>query len=99
MSKEAEKQDHSELLVVAMTRPAMIKGMTITSIVFSILIPAAIAFVFRNAWLFFLTGPAFLASYLICLKDIYLFEIILAWSHTKECKNKKHWGYKSYAPR
>ncbi|MBD4466128.1 type VI secretion protein, partial [Xanthomonas citri pv. citri] len=40
-----------------------------------------------------------LISYLVCLKDVYLFDIMSAATHLETCPNKRFWGCRRYAPR
>jgi type IV secretion system protein VirB3 len=39
------------------------------------------------------------ASYLVCLKDVFLFDIAGAALRLKVCRNKRLWGCRRYAPR
>lgn len=96
---EKQKVDHSELLVVAMSRPPMVGGFTMTSLGYSLLLPGFLVMLFKSLYLTALLPVALLVSWLICLKDIYLFDILGAACHLKACRNKSQWGYRSYAPR
>ncbi|WP_040126127.1 VirB3 family type IV secretion system protein [Collimonas arenae] len=92
-------EDEGELLVVAMARPSMIGGLTMTSIGISCFVPVMAAMVTRSILMFGL-APAFLfISYLVCLKDVYLFNIFGAYMNLKACVNQRLWGCRSYAPR
>jgi type IV secretion system protein VirB3 len=91
--------DEEETLVVAMTRPTMVGGFTLTSLVLSFYLPFMVAMLTRSV-LAFLLVPVFLViSYLVCLKDVYLFDICSAASRLKICVNKRIWGVRRYAPR
>lgn len=94
-----QKSDDSELLVVAMARPAMIGGFTMSSIGYSLFLPGFLVMLFKSLTLLALVPVALLVSYMVCLKDIYLFDIFNASCHLKACRNKAQWGYRSYAPR
>lgn len=94
-----ENREEGELLVVAMTRPAMIGGLTLNSLVFSVFIPSMVALTFKSPWLFLGILPCLGISYVICLKDVYRFEIIMAGMHLSPCPNKKYWGCRRYAPK
>jgi len=91
--------DEGESLVAAMTRPAMVGGFTLTSIALSIYFPGMAALITRSLWAAALIPAFLLASYLVCLKDVYLFDILSAATHLKACPNKKRWGCRRYAPR
>lgn len=88
-----------ELLVTAMTRPSMIGGFTLTSIVLSLYVPGMLAMVTRSLWCLLLVPLLLLASYLACLKDVYLFDITRVATHLKVCRNRPVWGCRRYAPR
>lgn len=90
---------HSEPLAVAMTRPVMIGGLTLNSVVFSFYIPGMCALVSRSAWLFLGIPAALLFSYIVCLKDIYFFDLLTAGMRLQAHPNKPLWGCRSYAPR
>ena len=91
--------DEGESLVAAMTRPTMVGGFTLTSLVLSLYVPAMAAMVTRSIWALALVPPCLLGAYLICLKDIYLFDIFAASAHLKPCRNRNLWGCRRYAPR
>lgn len=97
---KSDSPDDGEELVTAMTRPMMVFGvLTFTSIGFSIFPPTMLAMVTGWAW-FMASIPVLLfASYLICLKDVYLFEIGLAMSRIRQCPNKRLYGCRRYAAR
>lgn len=91
--------DEEETLVVAMTRPTMIGGFTLTSLVLSFYLPFMVAMLTRSVLAFLLVPVFLLISYLVCLKDVYLFDICAAASRLKICVNKRIWGVRRYAPR
>lgn len=91
--------DEEETLVVAMTRPTMIGGFTLTSLVLSFYLPFMVAMLTRSMLAFLLVPVFLLISYLVCLKDVYLFDICAAASRLKICVNKRIWGVRRYAPR
>lgn len=87
-----------EEITLAMTRPSQIGGFSLNALVFSLMVPSIIA-MFTKQVVVFAAIPVFLLiSYVICLKDIYLFEIMWAATSLRACQNKKHWGCRSYAP-
>jgi type IV secretion system protein VirB3 len=99
MTQVAQPIDDGEMLVVAMTRPTMLGGFTLLSIGLSCYVPVMIALLCRSLWAL-TCMPVFLgASYLICLKDIYLFDIAHCAMHLKACRNQPLWGCRRYAPR
>lgn len=91
--------DEGESLVAAMTRPSMVGGFTLKSIGYSFFLPGFSALVTRSIWPLALIPVFMLVSYLVCLKDVYLFDIADAWMRLKQCPNKTHWGCRRYAPR
>lgn len=91
--------DDSELLVVALTRPTMLGGLTMTSLGLSIYLPGVLTFVTKSVWGLLLLPILLLISYLVCLRDVYLFEVALAATRLRACRNKRLWGFRSYAPR
>lgn len=91
--------DEEETLVVAMTRPTMVGGFTLTSLVLSFYLPFMVAMFTRSVLAFLLVPIFLLISYLVCLKDVYLFDICAAASRLKICVNKRIWGVRRYAPR
>ncbi|MDY7549206.1 VirB3 family type IV secretion system protein [Glaciimonas sp. CA11.2] len=99
MMVDVHAHDEGETLVIAMTRPSMLGGLTLTSIGISVFIPGMGAMVTRSIFFFGLIPVFLFISYLVCLKDVYLFGIVGAYSHVKACVNKRHWGCRSYAPR
>jgi len=99
MSDRKPVQDEGELLVVAMARPAMVGGFTIASIGFSFFIPWFTSMLTRSIWPLVFIPVLIVASYMVCLKDVYLFDIATAATRLKPCANKRHWGCRSYAPR
>lgn len=99
MSMGEQFHDEGELLVVAMTRPAMVGGLTVASLFLSFYIPGMIALITRSVLPTVLIPIFLLISYLACLKDVYLFNIAFAAMNLKPCVNKKYWGCRSYAPR
>lgn len=84
---------------MAMTRPTMIGGFTLSSLVLSLYLPFMCAMLTRSAWAFLGVPLLILGSYLVCLKDIYLFDIAISASRLRLCVNKTHWGVRRYAPR
>ena len=91
--------DEGEALTVAMTRPTMVGGFTLSSIGISVLLPLYLTFFSRSLWPL-VSAPLLLSvCYLICLKDVYLFDVALAAMRLKSCANKHHWGCRCYAPR
>ena len=82
-----------------MTRPTMIGGFTLSSLVVSLYIPGMLAMLTRSMWAMALVPVCLLVSYLVCLKDVYLFDIFAAATHLKACRNKALWGCRRYAPR
>ncbi|SEB26333.1 VirB3 family type IV secretion system protein [Variovorax sp. YR216] len=88
-----------EVLVAAMTRPTMVGGFTLTSLALSIYFPGMAALTMRSLWAAALVPVFLLVSYLVCLKDVYLFDIFEAAMRLKHCPNKKHWRCRRYAPR
>lgn len=99
MTQEKRWADDGEILVAAMTRPVMLGGFTLMSIALSFYVPVMIALVLRSVWATALVPVLLLASYLVCLKDVYLFDIAFAAMHLKVCPNKYVWGCRRYAPR
>ncbi len=91
--------DEGELLVVAMTRPAMLGGLTLSSIGMSFFMPGMAAMVTKSIYFFSLIPVCLFISYLVCLKDVYLFSIVESYTRLKVCVNKRLWGCRSYAPR
>lgn len=91
--------DEDETLVVAMTHPTMIGGLTLTSIVMSVYFPFMGALITRSLWAAALIPVLLLISYLVCLKDVYLFDIMVSATHLKTCRNGLIWGCRRYAPR
>lgn len=91
--------DEGESLVLAMTRPTMVGGFTLSSLVLSFYIPFMLAMVTRSVFSFLLVPVLLLISYLVCLKDVYLFDICAAASRLKPCVNKRIWGVRRYGPR
>ena len=91
--------DDEETLVVAMTRPTMVGGFTLTSLVLSFYLPFMMAMLTRSVWSFLLVPLFLVISYLVCLKDVYLFDVCSAASRLKICVNKRIWGVRRYAPR
>jgi type IV secretion system protein VirB3 len=91
--------DMEEILVLSMTRPSMLGGLTFSSIGASFLVPGMAAMVTRSVWFFALIPLFLLIAYLVCLKDVYLFGIFESYTHLKICLNKRYWRCRSYAPR
>ncbi|KIA80768.1 type VI secretion protein [Chromobacterium piscinae] len=99
MNPQHEDQDDGELLVTAMTRPSMIGGMTLTSIGLSVYMPGMAAMLTRSLYPALLIPVFLLISYLICLKDVYLFSIFGAGTFLKTCRNFKFWRCRTYVPK
>jgi len=97
--QDEQFHDEGETLVIAMTRPAMLGGLTLTSIGMSVFIPGMAAMVTRSIFPFLLIPVLLFISYLVCLKDVFLFGIFGAAFSLKACANKRLWGCRSYAPR
>ena len=97
--KDEQFHDEGETLVIAMTRPSMLGGLTLTSIGISVFIPGMAAMITRSIYLFALIPVFLFISYLVGLKDVYLFGIFEAYTNLKACVNKRLWGCRSYAPR
>jgi type IV secretion system protein VirB3 len=91
--------DDGEPLVIAMTRPSMLSGLTFGSIGVSFLFPGMTAMLTRSMYFFALIPVFLLISYVVCLKDVYLFGIAETCLRLKRCPNKSHWRCRSYAPR
>ncbi|MGZ5198284.1 MAG: VirB3 family type IV secretion system protein [Telluria sp.] len=94
-----QAEEDGEALVLAMTRPTMIGGFTLASLAMSFYFPGMAALIARSLWAALLVPVFLLASYLVCLKDVYLFDILAAATHLKTCPNKRFWGCRRYAPR
>lgn len=92
--------DYEELLVVAMTRPAMIAGMSLTGVVMSVYLPVMLILITKQIALAVLLIPSFIFTYMVSLKDVYLFSIgsvyLSLWTTGR---NGRQWGYKSYEPK
>jgi type IV secretion system protein VirB3 len=99
MDQNSTQIDDSEMLVVAMTRPTMIGGFTLSSLVMSFFIPFMIVMITKQLWAGVFIPVALLISYLVCLKDVYLFGIASAASRLRPCVNKRMTGVRRYAPR
>jgi type IV secretion system protein VirB3 len=91
--------EDGEALVAAMTRPTMLGGLTLASLAMSIYVPGMVALITRSIWPGAFIPGLVLISYLVCLKDVYLFDILSAATHLKTCPNKNLWGCRRYAPR
>lgn len=91
--------DEGVPLAQAMTRPTTILGLTIQSLMLSLTIPVVAFMVTGIIYMLLLAGPLLLASYLLCLKDVYMFNILMAMSANKSSRNTRIWGCKTYAPR
>lgn len=98
MSADEQFHDEGESLVAAMTRPTMVGGLTLASLAMSFYFGMA-ALITRSLWAAALIPVLLLISYLVCLKDVYLFDIMSAATHLKTCPNKRFWGCRRYAPR
>jgi type IV secretory pathway VirB3-like protein len=98
-ASERLHDDEGETLVVAMTRPTMVGGLTLASLALSFYIPGMAAMIVRSVFPAMAIPFLLLASYLICLKDVYLFDILAAATHLKVCPNKRFWRCRRYAPR
>lgn len=99
MSQDEQFQDEGEALVAAMTRPTMVGGWTLSSLAMSFYFPGMAALITRSLWAAALVPVLLAISYLVCLKDVYLFDILSAAIHLKTCPNKRFWGCRRYAPR
>lgn len=92
--------ENEELLVVAMTRPAMIAGMSLTGVVMSVYLPVMLILITKQIMLAFLLIPCFIFTYMVSLKDVYLFNIgtvyMPLWTTGR---NGSKWGHKSYEPK
>lgn len=99
MSKDELFHDEGESLVAAMTRPTMVGGLTLASLAMSFYFPGMAALITRSLWAAALIPVLLLTSYLVCLKDVYLFDIMSAATHLAACPNKRFWGCRRYAPR
>lgn len=88
-----------EPLVIAMTRPTMIGGFTLASLVLSFYVPGMLSMIVHAVWPLILVPCLLLVSYLVCLKDVYLFDIAACAMYLKNCPNKRMWGNRRYAPR
>lgn len=91
--------DEGEPLVTSMTRPQMLGGMTLMSIGLSIYLPGMVALILKWPWALAGVPVLLLASYLICLEDVYLFDLFLATRRLRRCRNQRLWGCRRYAPR
>jgi type IV secretion system protein VirB3 len=98
MTPSTNYVDDGEVLVAAMTKPVMLGGFTLMSIALSFYLPVMSALLARSLWVTLLIPVLLLASYLVCLKDVYLFDIASAAMHLKVCRNKHVWGCRRYAP-
>ncbi|AKK24700.1 VirB3 family type IV secretion system protein [Pandoraea oxalativorans] len=99
MSQDAPLLDEGEPLVAAMTRPTMVGGLTLASLAMSFYFPGMAALITRSLWAAALIPVLLLISYLVCLKDVYLFDILSAATHLKACPNQRLWECRRYAPR
>lgn len=99
MSDATPFHDEGESLVAAMTRPTMLGGLTLASLAASFYFPGMAALITRSLWPATLIPVLLLMSYLVCLKDVYLFDIMLSATHLKTCPNQHLWGCRRYAPR
>lgn len=92
--------EHEELLVVAMTRPPMIAGMSLTGVVLSLYLPIMLMLITKQLFAIVLLIPAFIFTYMVSLKDVYLFNVgsvyMPLWTTGR---NGSKWGYKSYEPK
>ncbi|MGW8341554.1 type VI secretion protein [Xanthomonas axonopodis pv. khayae] len=89
MSADEQFHDEGESLVAAMTRPTMVGGLTLASLAMSFYFPGMAALITRSLWAAALIPVLLLISYLVCLKDVYLFDIMSAATHLKTCPNKR----------
>jgi type IV secretion system protein VirB3 len=98
MTPTTTSADDGEVLVAAMTKPVMLGGFTLMSIALSFYLPVMSALLARSLWMALLIPVLLLASYLVCLKDVYLVDIAAAAMQLKVCRNKHVWGCRRYAP-
>lgn len=91
--------NNDEPVVIAMTRPTMIGGFTLASLVLSFYVPGMLAMIVHAVWPLIFVPCLLLVSYLVCLKDVYLFDIAASAMYLRNCPNKRMWGNRRYAPR
>lgn len=99
MTNSEHDPEEGEVLVVAMARPSMVGPYTMSSVGVSIFLPFMAAMIFKNLWLVMTMPIMFAITYYICSKDVYLFGVLWALHKLKGSRNKRLWGYRSYAPR
>ncbi|ARQ77146.1 type VI secretion protein [Pseudomonas fragi] len=99
MSAVEHAPDEGEVLVLAMARPSMVGAFTLSSILISIFGPLITALVIRSLWPVGAIPLLFGISYYICSKDVYLFGVLQSAFRLRASRNRKLWGYRSYAPR
>ncbi|MGY2172121.1 VirB3 family type IV secretion system protein [Pseudomonas gingeri] len=97
---EPTPDEDGEVLVVAMARPSMVGPFTLSSIFISIFVPFMAAMILKTLWLMAAIPFMFAVTYFICSKDVYLFGVLWAVvCKVRASRNKRLWGYRSYAPR
>lgn len=84
-------------LFVSVTRPAMIKGVTLGALFCNMIFTSIIFLAFNNILYLLSFIPIHIVLYLMTRKDPYRFEMLMLWSTTKGRNlNKNIWKSSSY---
>lgn len=89
-------------LYLALTRPAMIFGVTYSAFLLNVLFVMEIFISTRNLFYLLLLVPTHLVFYSICQTDPRTFDLMFLWLQTKASAfvfgNGRHWKASSYSP-
>ena len=94
-----DKTLSTDPLFLGLTRPAMIWGVPQPCFVINAML-CMIVFLVSSSFLPILLGAPLIhgLAYLLCLKDVRIFDLWLTKARFLRCLNRRHWGANSYDP-
>jgi len=95
---EQDSERFTDPVFLGLTRPTMVCG--VPQGYFAItLIATMLTFLWSHSFMGFAVFPVLLgAGYLICLRDVRQFDVLLTKARMRPCLNASHWRSRSYDP-
>ena len=90
---------HHDILFLALTRPAMVLGVTYTFLVVNVLATGLVFIWSRSLWALLLAAPMHLVGYVACVRDPRRFDVwFVRLRYALPAQTRFFWGANSYRP-